>query len=233
MLFIKKRALPCVPAYGWKLHALAVCLHPIFTAPFQSEAHLESSRTSGMKLFCRNSRRLQAVGYFGKRARSCMFDRILNETSSSNLQLAEGLRRSFPSLGLHKGIFDSPYLLIYTKHKTNQKIKPWTDNASSFHFPEAVEVFSNPTPITQSSINPQENKISNTSHALNQAISLPTGLRGSSQTTRVTKVNLGLTSPPNSLDQHQNHEDWMVSCSPRAPGFQPKQKLHHLSAFDN
>ena len=48
--------------------------------------------------------------------------------------LEEGLRRSFPSLGLHKGILDSPcllILLIYTKRKNN-KMKFWTDPASSF-----------------------------------------------------------------------------------------------------
>ena len=48
--------------------------------------------------------------------------------------LEEGLRRSFPSLGLHKGILDSPcllILLIYTKRKNNN-MKFWTDPASSF-----------------------------------------------------------------------------------------------------
>ena len=29
----------------------------------------------------------------------------------------------------------------------------------TFHFPETVQVFSNPTPITQSNINPQKNKM--------------------------------------------------------------------------
>ena len=37
----------------------------------------------------------------------------------------------------------------------NQKMKSWTNPVSLFHFPETVQVFSNPTPITQSSINPQ------------------------------------------------------------------------------
>ena len=49
-----------------------------------------------------------------------MFDRILNATLFNNfLYLAEGLRKSFPSLGLHEEILDSPCLLIlfiYTKH---------------------------------------------------------------------------------------------------------------------
>ena len=63
---------------------------------------------------------------------------------------------SFPSLGLHKGILDSLcllILLIYTKQ--NQKMKSWTDPESLFHFPETVQVYSNPTSIAQSSINPQ------------------------------------------------------------------------------
>ena len=55
----------------------------------QSEALLESSRTSAVELFCRNSQRVKAVRYFCKRAPSCifdrMFDRILNATLPNNL----------------------------------------------------------------------------------------------------------------------------------------------------
>ena len=44
-------------------------------------------------------------------------------------------------------------------HQTqNQKTKSWTNPAFSFHFPETGQVFSNLTPITQSSINTQQNK---------------------------------------------------------------------------
>ena len=43
---IESQLLPCAPACGYKFHALAVYLHPIFTAPFQSDAHLESNRTT-------------------------------------------------------------------------------------------------------------------------------------------------------------------------------------------
>ena len=50
----------------------------------QSEAHLESSRTPEVELFCRNSQGVKAVGYFRRRASSCIFDRmfgrILNAT---------------------------------------------------------------------------------------------------------------------------------------------------------
>ena len=64
-----------------------------------------------------------------------MFDRTINVTlPNSLLQLEEGLRRSFPPVGIQKGILDSPcllILLIYTKHKNN-KIKSWTDTLSSF-----------------------------------------------------------------------------------------------------
>ena len=55
---IASQLLPCAPACGCKFHALAVYLYPSFTAPFQLEAHLESSRTSAVKRFCGNSRRL-------------------------------------------------------------------------------------------------------------------------------------------------------------------------------
>ena len=56
----------------------------IFTAPFESEAHLESIRTSAVELSGGNGRRLQAVGYFRQRAPLWMFDRILNATLSNN-----------------------------------------------------------------------------------------------------------------------------------------------------
>ena len=55
----------------------------------QLEAHLESSRTSAVELFCRNSKCVKAVGYFRRRAPSCifdrMFDRILNATLPNDL----------------------------------------------------------------------------------------------------------------------------------------------------
>ena len=120
----KSQLLRCALASSYKFHALAVYLHPTFTTSFQSEAHLESSQASVVVLFCGNSRRLQAVGYFRRRAPSWMSDTTLNEALSNDLlQLAEGLRRSFPSLGIHKVILDSPcllILLIYTKHKNKR-----------------------------------------------------------------------------------------------------------------
>ena len=106
------------------IHALAVYLHLTLTAPFQSEAHLESIRTSAMEPFCENNQRLQAIGYFLKRAPLWMLDMILYATLSKNLlQLTDGLRRRFTSLGLHKGILDSHcflFLLIYIIHKTKR-----------------------------------------------------------------------------------------------------------------
>ena len=95
---IESQLIPCAPACSYKFCALAVYLHPTFTAPFRLEVHLESSQASAVELFCENSR-----------TQSWLFDRILS------------VRRSFPSLGLHKEILDSPYLiilLIYTKRKT-------------------------------------------------------------------------------------------------------------------
>ena len=54
----------------------------------------------------RNSQRVKAVGYFRRKAPSCifnrMFDRVLNGTLPNNLlNLEEGLRRSFPPVELH------------------------------------------------------------------------------------------------------------------------------------
>ena len=94
-----------------------------FQFQFQSKVHLESSRTSAVKLFVQIVNVSRPLAIFAG-APSWMFDRILDATLSNNLlQLAEGLRRTFSSLGLHKVILDSPcfpILLIYTKHKTNR-----------------------------------------------------------------------------------------------------------------
>ena len=91
-----------------------------------SEAHLKSSRTYAVKLFCGNSQHFKAVGYLCRRAPlwifDRMFDRILNATLLSTLllQLKKSLRRSLQPLELH--ILDSPcplILLIYTNNKKN------------------------------------------------------------------------------------------------------------------
>ena len=50
----------------------------------QSEAHLESSQTSAVELFCGNSQRIKAIGCFPRRAPSWMFDRTLNATLPNN-----------------------------------------------------------------------------------------------------------------------------------------------------
>ena len=67
-------------------------LQSIYTSHLQylqSKARLESSHTSAVELFCRNSQRVKVVGYFHKRASSCIFDmmfqRILNVTLPNNL----------------------------------------------------------------------------------------------------------------------------------------------------
>ena len=93
--------------------------------------------------------RTYTVCYFCRRGALQMFERILNAPLSSNLlQFAEDLRRSFPSLELHKGILDSTCLLILLI----------TLNTSSIHFPETVLVSSDPTTITQIGIIPHQNK---------------------------------------------------------------------------
>ena len=48
---IESQLLPCTPACGYKSHAPAVYLYPTFTAPFQSEVHLEFSRAFTVGLF--------------------------------------------------------------------------------------------------------------------------------------------------------------------------------------
>ena len=48
---IESQLLTCAPACSYKFHALAVYLHPIFTAPFQSEAHWNPVEYLGWNLF--------------------------------------------------------------------------------------------------------------------------------------------------------------------------------------
>ena len=50
----------------------------------QSQAHLESSQTSAVELFCGYSQRIKTVGYFRRKDPSWIFDRILNATLPNN-----------------------------------------------------------------------------------------------------------------------------------------------------
>ena len=111
--------------------------------------------------FCGNSPALLVVGYIRRRDPSWMFDMILNVTLSNNLLLAR--RRSKKKIfitGFTQGNL-VPTLLpnsLDLHQRQNQKAKSWADPASSFHFLETVQVFSNPTPINQGSINSQQKK---------------------------------------------------------------------------
>ena len=110
------------PVCSYKFHALTVYLHSTFTVShfIWGEAFLQKQSTS------------QALGYFCRRAPSCIFDkmsdRILNAALPNNsLQLEEGLRRSFSgvmqrNLGLP---LPSNSLDLYQDHK--------------FHAPTATE----------------------------------------------------------------------------------------------
>ena len=76
------------PVCSYKFQALTVYYNPHLQY-LQSEAHLKSSWTSAEELFRRNSQHVKVVGFFRRRAPSCifdrMFDRILNATLSNNL----------------------------------------------------------------------------------------------------------------------------------------------------
>ena len=62
-----------------------------------------------------------------------MFDRVLDMTLPNNLvQLTEGLKRSFLTLGLGKGILNSRSFVIPLINSKNKKLKSWTHAASSF-----------------------------------------------------------------------------------------------------
>ena len=94
---IKPQLLPCTPACCYKFHALAVYLHSTLTAHPIRDA-MESSRTSAVELYFRNSQRVKTVGYFRRRAPSWMFNRILKATLPNNyLPLQEKLA-TFPGM---------------------------------------------------------------------------------------------------------------------------------------
>ena len=50
-ILTESKLLPRAPFFDYKFHTFAVDLYPTFTAPFQSEAHLESSWTSVVEHF--------------------------------------------------------------------------------------------------------------------------------------------------------------------------------------
>ena len=65
--------------------------------------YLESSQK------VQNIKHVQAAVYFYGRAPSWMFDRTLNAILPNHLlEVEEDLKRSFPLLGLRKGISESP-----------------------------------------------------------------------------------------------------------------------------
>ena len=142
--------------------------------------------------FCGNCPALLVVGYIHRRAPSRMFDMILNVTLSNNLLLAR--RRSKKKIfiaGFTQGNL-VPTLLpnsLDLHQRQNQKAKSWADPASSFHFPETVQVFSNSTPITRVVSTPNRRKTNHhwfnhlqVLHTLNYATSRAIYLRESSQT---------------------------------------------------
>ena len=111
---IEPQLLPCAPPCGYKFHTLEVHLHPIFTVPFEFEAHLESTQKSVAVLSCENSQCFSVIDNFFRRAPSLMLDRILNSRYSFQY-LSVACRWSeekLPHLWLHKGILDSPCFLI-------------------------------------------------------------------------------------------------------------------------
>ena len=64
----------------------------------QSEANFESNQTSAVELYCGNSQRIKAVGYFCRRAPSWMFDRILNATLPNNYLPLHQKLTTFPRM---------------------------------------------------------------------------------------------------------------------------------------
>ena len=96
----------------------------------------------------------------------------------------------------------------------NPKIKYLTDSTSSFHFPEIVQVFSNPTHITKNQQKPTT--IGLTICKYSTCTKLRRFACGRSAGKLLDpwyeKEHLELTPPPppHSLDQHQNHKSWVT-----------------------
>ena len=59
---------------------------------------MESSRTFAVELYCGNSQRIKAVGYFRRRGPSWMFDRILNATLPNNYLPLHQKLATFPGM---------------------------------------------------------------------------------------------------------------------------------------
>ena len=92
--------LPCKPACAINsMHLQST--YTLHLQHIQSEAHLESSETSAVELFCGNIQRIKAVGYFRRRAPWWMFDRILNATLPNNYLPLHQKLATFP------GMFDN------------------------------------------------------------------------------------------------------------------------------
>ena len=60
----------------------------------QLEVHLGSSQAYAVELFCRNSQRVKAVGYFGRRPPWCIFNRMFDRTLNATLPNIMVQRRS-------------------------------------------------------------------------------------------------------------------------------------------
>ena len=85
--------------------------HTPHSQRLQSDPHLESGRKSVVELFCGNSLRVKAIGYFRREAPSLMFDGELNVTLSEEKVSTTGVTQGNLELLLRL------ILLIHTKHK--------------------------------------------------------------------------------------------------------------------
>ena len=100
----------CTPACGCEFHSFAAHPHPTFTAPPVRSAFGIWSE-SVVELFCGNSLRVKAIGYFRREAPSLMFGGELNVTLSEEKGSTTGVTQGNLELLLRL------ILLIYTKHK--------------------------------------------------------------------------------------------------------------------
>ena len=125
---IESQLLPCAPVCGYKFHALAVYLRSTFTDStflIGGALGIQSNRCGGVFF-------VEIVDIFRPLAIFAKVDRpsIVDDWLDSSATLFNNLLK--PAVG----------------QAQNQKMKSWTDSASSFYIPETVQVFSNTTTIT-------------------------------------------------------------------------------------
>ena len=110
----------------------------------QSQAHLESSQTNAVALFCGYSQRIKTVVYFRRRDPSWIFGRILNATLPNNylpLALHQKLARfpgMFDNIPRNIWVHSSEYFATFPEMFEDIARIVWQHSPYSLRFPHSV-----------------------------------------------------------------------------------------------